>query len=72
MTGTRLAQINQAVATATVGIYDRRYNWINYLINRKIGSWEKLARNESTISYLNEDIASNTDQKDDLEEWRSG
>lgn len=72
MTGTRLGQITQAVDTATVGIYARRYDWLNYLINRKIGSWENLARLESTVVLLDEDIVSLTDQGDDLEEWRSG
>lgn len=72
MTGTRLAQIILAVDTADDGIYDRRYDWINYLLNRKMGSWELLARHENSVSYLDEDIDLYTEQGGDLEEWRSG
>lgn len=72
MTGTRLGQITQALDTASDGIYDRRYDWINYLINRKIGSWERLVRHEDTIGYLNEDITLYGGIENSLEEWRSG
>jgi hypothetical protein len=66
---TRSSQIDQAINTATDGIYDRRYRWLNNLVNRSGGSYAQLDGAEASIDFFDANIAYLEDQKADLEEW---
>lgn len=70
--GTRVGQVSVAVDTATIGIYDRRYRWLNNLINHSTGTYILLDGAAASIDFFNASIAYLQSQIDDMEEWRSG
>ena len=71
-TATRKTQVESARKTASDGIYDRRYSWLDMLVNRKSGSWEKLESGTRSLDLLDYDISKAEDQKAAMEEWRDG
>jgi hypothetical protein len=65
----RASQIENATATALLGIYPRRSSWLDTLVNRGVGSWTLYEAAVSSIAQTQSLLATQTKTYENYEEY---